>query len=145
MHKLIETTFKGLFKGYNQGALAENKAQINEAECLKMLSDIIEIQQFKLQIESFDRWIAKQSVLKEIEPLLFDVLMLNHFIAQSDEVDESYFSSAEWLEIEEISDSRGSELITMINYLQECKDEDIEPDLSDFLSEYLMMLKYMNR
>jgi hypothetical protein len=26
----------------------------------------------------------------------------------------------------------------MINYLQECKDEDIEPDLSDFLSEYLM-------
>jgi uncharacterized protein YbcC (UPF0753/DUF2309 family) len=70
MHKLIETTFKGLFKGYNQGALAENKAQINEAECLKMLSDIIEIQQFKLQIESFDRWIAKQSVLKWMNPIL---------------------------------------------------------------------------
>ena len=71
--------------------------------------------------------------------LFFDLLLINFFNEDVRKLEEDYLESPEWEAIEEKTLDRGTELLNLMLYLKECEDEDIEPDLGDFLKEFLLV------
>jgi len=77
-----------------------------------------------------------------VEPLrevFFDLLMINFFSADAIKLEEDYLESEEWEAIEEDTLDRGTEMLNLLLYLTECIDEDIDPDLEDYLKEFLLV------
>jgi hypothetical protein len=54
-------------------------------------------------------------------------------------LEDDYLESPEWEDIEEQTLDRGTELLNLLLYLNECADEGIEPELSDYLQEFLLV------
>src|SRR6185437_4620874 len=61
------------------------------------------------------------------------------FSADVKKLEEDYLDSPEWEAIEEQTLDRGTELLNLLLYLNECEDEDIEPELEDYLKEFLLV------
>ncbi|MES3017873.1 MAG: hypothetical protein V4721_08850 [Bacteroidota bacterium] len=76
---------------------------------------------------------------ESLRELFFDLLLINFFNEDVRKLEEDYLDSAEWEAIEEETLDRGTELLNLMLYLKECEDEDIEPDLGDFLKEFLLV------
>ncbi|MES2428573.1 MAG: hypothetical protein V4560_16445 [Bacteroidota bacterium] len=83
----------------------------------------------------FDNY-PKLEVLREV---FFDLLMINFFSADVKKLEEDYLDTPEWEDIEEQTLDRGTELLNLLLYLNECEDEDIEPELEDYLKEFLLV------
>jgi len=78
-------------------------------------------------------------VFEALRELFFDLLLINFFNEDVRKLEEDYLDSPEWEKIEEKTLDRGTELLNLLLYLQECHDEAIEPELSDFLREFLLV------
>lgn len=76
---------------------------------------------------------------ESLRELFFDLLLINFFNEDVRKLEEDYLESTEWEAIEEKTLDRGTELLNLMLYLKECEDEDIEPDLEDFLKEFLLV------
>jgi hypothetical protein len=74
----------------------------------------------------------------DIGELLFDLLLYNFFSEDSQRLGESFFESKEWEQIEDVIIDRGTELMNILLYLQECKDSEIKFSIDDYLDEYLI-------
>ncbi|HVW95104.1 MAG TPA: hypothetical protein VHA56_03965 [Mucilaginibacter sp.] len=85
--------------------------------------------------EVFDDY-PQLEVLREV---FFDLLLVNFFSADVKKLEEDYLDSPEWEAIEEETLDRGTELLNLLLYLNECEDEDIEPGLEDYLKEFLLV------
>lgn len=77
--------------------------------------------------------------IESLREVFFDLLMINFFSADVKKLEDDYLESAEWEEIEEETLDRGTELLNLLLYLNECEDEDIEPELEDYLKEFLLV------
>lgn len=107
------------------------------------------ITRFKSVFESDEDFLSKADMLDEVfddnpdleslREVFFDLLMVNFFSADVKKLEEDYLESQEWEEIEEETLDRGTELLNLLLYLNECEDEDIEPELSDYLKEFLLV------
>ncbi|GAA4908380.1 hypothetical protein [Mucilaginibacter defluvii] len=78
----------------------------------------------------------------QLEPLrevFFDLLLINFFSADVKKLEEDYLDSPEWAKIEDETIDRGTELLNVLLYLNECADEEIEPGLEDYLKEFLLV------
>jgi hypothetical protein len=71
--------------------------------------------------------------------VFFDLLLVNFFSADVKKLEEDYLDTPEWEAIEEETLDRGTELLNLLLYLNECEDEDIEPGLEDYLKEFLLV------
>lgn len=98
-------------------------------------SDLTFLQKVKGMDEVFDS-MPKIHHLREV---FFDLLLVNFFSADVKKLDEDYLDSPEWEKIEEETLDRGTEMLNVLLYLNECKDEDIEPELNDYLTEFLLV------
>lgn len=76
---------------------------------------------------------------ESLRELFFDLLLINFFNEDVSKLEEHYLDSPEWEKIEEKTIDRGTEILNLLLYLQECQDEEIEPELSDFLREFLLV------
>ena len=76
---------------------------------------------------------------EELREYAFDLLMINFFSEDVQKLEEDYLESEEWEAIEESTIDRGSELLNILLYLQECEDAEVEPTLDDFLKEFLLV------
>jgi hypothetical protein len=85
--------------------------------------------------EVFDDY-PQMEALREV---FFDLLLINFFSADVKKLEEDYLDSTEWEDIEEQTLDRGTELLNLLLYLNECRDEDIEPELEDYLKEFLLV------
>ncbi|SHM10962.1 hypothetical protein [Mucilaginibacter sp. OK098] len=85
--------------------------------------------------EVFDDY-PKLDALREV---FFDLLLINFFSADVKKLEEDYLDTPEWEAIEEETLDRGTELLNLLLYLNECEDEDIEPGLEDYLKEFLLV------
>jgi hypothetical protein len=85
--------------------------------------------------EVFDDY-PQLEVLREV---FFDLLLINFFSADVKKLEEDYLDTPEWESIEEDTLDRGTELLNLLLYLNECDDEDIEPGLEDYLKEFLLV------
>jgi hypothetical protein len=74
-----------------------------------------------------------------LREVFFDLLMVNFFSADINRLEEDYLDTEEWADIEEETIDRGTELLNLLLYLNECHDEGIEPSLEDYLQEFLLV------
>lgn len=99
--------------------------------------------------ESTENYIQKVDLLdqcfddypqyEDLREVAFDLLLMNFFAADVEKLEENYLESEEWEQIEEQTIDRGTELLNLLLYLRECTDDDIEPELDDFLKEFLLV------
>ncbi len=94
---------------------------------------------FMAKLDRLDEFFDEQSPAEELREPIYDLLLINFFSDDIKRLDDDYLESAEWLEIEEQTIDRGTELLNLLLYLKECADEELEPDLEDFLKEFLLV------
>ena len=91
------------------------------------------------KVSAMDKIVAENQALEPLGEFLFDLLLMNFFALDVQKLEGDYLESTEWEEIEEKTLDRGTELLNLLLYLNECADEEIEPDLNDYLSEFLLV------
>ncbi|WP_029283473.1 hypothetical protein [Pedobacter sp. R20-19] len=100
---------------------------------------------FELDTKFLDKVVAFDAVFdahpkfEELREVFFDLLMVNFFSSDVQKLEDDYLESDEWAKIEEETIDRGTELLNLLLYIKECKDEDIDPELGDFLKEFLLV------
>jgi hypothetical protein len=94
---------------------------------------------FLTKVDLLDEIFDDYPKLEELREVFFDLLMINFFSADIKKLEEDYLDSPEWEEIEEETLDRGTELLNLLLYLNECADEDIDPELDDYLKEFLLV------
>lgn len=111
------------------------------------------IEDFQMQIKTAfnteDSYLEKVALLdeafnnyphfEELREIYFDLLLMNFFAIDVEKLDNDYLDSEEWEGIEEKTLERGTELLNLLLYLHECADERIVPQLSDYLTEFLLV------
>ena len=114
--------------GLNAEAINDEMVEVFSAE-----------EDFLSKVDLLDETFDNYPQLEELREVLVDLLLMNFFSADVVKLEEDYLESAEWEQIEEDTLDRGTELLNVLLYLNECKDESIEPDLEDFLKEFLLV------
>ncbi len=94
---------------------------------------------FMSKVAMLDEVFDDYSKMDSLREVFFDLLMINFFSADVKKLEEDYLDSPEWEAIEEETLDRGTELLNLLLYLNECEDEDIEPELDDYLKEFLLV------
>jgi hypothetical protein len=94
---------------------------------------------FLEKVAEFDEVFDEHPTFDELREVYFDLLMINFFTSDVNKLEEDYLDSKEWADIEEETIERGTELLNLLLYINECHDEDIKPGLEDFLKEFLLV------
>lgn len=94
---------------------------------------------FLNKVDLLDEVFDDHPKLESLREVFFDLLMINFFSADVKKLEDDYLETQEWEEIEESTLDRGTELLNLLLYLNECEDEDIEPELEDYLKEFLLV------
>lgn len=94
---------------------------------------------FLEKVDDMDAVFNDEPALEALREVFFDLLMINFFSADAIKLEDDYLESEEWEQIEEDTLDRGTELLNLLLYLTECIDEDIEPELEDYLKEFLLV------
>jgi len=94
---------------------------------------------FLEKVEEFDAVFDAHPSFDELREVFFDLLMINFFASDVKKLEEDYLETDEWADIEEETIDRGTELLNLLLYINECHDEDINPGLADFLTEFLLV------
>ena len=96
-------------------------------------------QTFLQKVAAIDEVFDTHPKLEHLREIFFDLLLVNFFSADVKKLEEDYLDSPEWEKIEEKTLDRGTELLNVLLYLNECEDEEIEPELNDYLTEFLLV------
>ncbi|WP_219226588.1 hypothetical protein [Pedobacter antarcticus] len=96
-------------------------------------------QGFLEKVEAFDAVFDEHPSFEELREVFFDLLMINFFASDMKRLEEDYLETEEWANIEEETIDRGTELLNLLLYINECHDEQIKPELGDFLREFLLV------
>lgn len=91
------------------------------------------------KVADMDQIVDEHPGFAELREPIFDLLLMNFFAADVTKLDADYLESPEWETIEEETIDRGTELLNLLLYLQECADEGITPELDDYLREFLLV------
>ncbi len=94
---------------------------------------------FLSKVDMLDEVFDDYPQLEILREIFFDLLLINFFSADIKKLEEDYLDSQEWEDIEEETLDRGTELLNLLLYLNECADEGIEPELEDYLKEFLLV------
>jgi hypothetical protein len=94
---------------------------------------------FMTKVDKLDEVFDSNPQLEVLREVFFDLLMINFFSADVKKLEEDYLETPEWEEIEEQTLDRGTELLNVLLYLNECEDEHLEPELDDYLKEFLLV------
>src|SRR6201985_3761739 len=94
---------------------------------------------FLSKVDLLDGVFDDNPKMEELREVFFDLLMINFFSADVKKLEEDYLETPEWEDIEEQTLDRGTELLNLLLYLNECEDEEIEPELEDYLKEFLLV------
>lgn len=95
--------------------------------------------QFMDKVDAMDKLFDDEPRMESLREVFFDLLMINFFSEDVRKLEEDYLESKEWEMIEEDTIDRGTELLNLLLYIKECEDEKIEPELNDFLQEFLLV------
>jgi hypothetical protein len=118
-------------------------AEKNELNTKAIQDDLIKVfssdEDFLSKVDLLDAAFDDYPQMEALREVFFDLLLMNFFSADVIKLEEDYLDSPEWEQIEEDTLDRGTELLNVLLYLNECEDEDIEPELEDFLKEFLLV------
>ncbi len=94
---------------------------------------------FIAKVNRLDAVFDDMPQLDPLREVFFDMLMINFFAEDVKKLEDDYLETPEWEAIEEETLDRGTELLNLLLYLNECRDENIEPSLEDYLKEFLLV------
>ena len=120
---------ENLFYNYNP--------EHSKAAFLEISSIILTDEDFLEKVKKFDAAIAKHGVYKEVGEYAFDLMMIHHLSNFIE--DDDYLDSKAWLDIEDKTIERGTELLNVLLYISEVKDSEVEISIDDFLYEFLLV------
>lgn len=134
MQKAIQAALAAFLSSFTQ------TSGVDTTDILSELSSAFKSNQdFMAKVAAVDKVIDAHPKLEELREYIIDLLFIHFFTDDVKKLEEDYLDSPEWEAIEEETLDRGSELLNVLLYLKECQDEDIEPELSDFLKEFLLV------
>lgn len=134
MDSKVKNALESLF---NTFSALENVPGQKELAALTKIFDGNE--DFMTKLLAMDKVFDDSAQLDAIREVTFDLLLINFFAEDTKKLDEDYLESPEWEKIEDETLNRGTELLNLLLYLNECEDEDIEPSLDDYLKEFLLV------
>ena len=118
-------------------------AEVSGIDSIKLEEGLIEVFSkdlgFLEKVEEFDEVFDEYPAFEELREVFFDLLMINFFANDVKKLEEDYLETDEWADIEEETIDRGTELLNLLLYINECHDERIKPELGDFLKEFLLV------
>ncbi|RZL37803.1 MAG: hypothetical protein EOO96_04270 [Pedobacter sp.] len=118
-------------------------AAANQIESLAIEERLVDVfnkdMNFLEKVAEFDEVFDEHPKFDELREVFFDLLMINFFTSDVNKLEEDYLESREWEKIEEDTIERGTELLNLLLYINECHDEEIKPGLEDFLKEFLLV------
>lgn len=94
---------------------------------------------FMEKVSAFDAVFDNNPKFEELREVYFDLLMVNFFSEDAIKLEENYLESDEWAKIEDETIDRGTEMLNLLLYINDCHDEKIKPSLEDFLKEFLLV------
>ncbi len=124
-------------------AALDQFAKANQIEAVEIEQSLIEVfgkdMNFLEKVAEFDEVFDEHPKFDELREVFFDLLMINFFTSDVNKLEDDYLESKEWENIEEETIERGTELLNLLLYINECHDEGIKPGLEDFLKEFLLV------
>ncbi|NOW95462.1 hypothetical protein [Mucilaginibacter sp. SG564] len=130
----IETAFEAALEAFSKYSVFDATGLRNSfGEVFALDED------FLTKVDALDEVFDNNPAIESLREVFFDLLLVNFFSADVKKLEEDYLDSAEWEDIEEQTLDRGTELLNLLLYLNECEDEDIEPELEDYLKEFLLV------
>ena len=118
-------------------------AEVSGNDSVKLEEALVEVFSkdlgFLEKVEEFDEVFDEHPSFDELREVFFDLLMINFFASDIKKLEEDYLETDEWADIEEETIERGTELLNLLLYINECHDEGITPELGDFLKEFLLV------
>ncbi|HEY0055374.1 MAG TPA: hypothetical protein VGB63_08465 [Pedobacter sp.] len=134
MDKQVEKAIKASLKRFSE----INGSGVSEFE--RRVVHVFNLEApFMEKIALMDEAFDDEPKLELLREIFFDLIMINFFSEDVKKLEEDYLDSKEWEDIEEETIDRGTELLNVLLYIRECHDEDIEPELDDFLKEFLLV------
>ncbi len=134
MNTHILNTLEAALQAYGQ------QEQKDAKPLIKQLLNVFSAEKAYMEkVSDLDKAFDNQPSFEALREVMFDLLLINFFTDDVNKLEEDYLDSPEWEAIEEETLDRGTELLNVLLYLKECQDEDIEPELSDFLKEFLLV------
>ena len=134
MDSKVKNALESLFNTFS--ALENVPGQKELAELINIFSGD---EDFMSKLMLMDKVFDDSPKLDAIREVTFDLLLINFFAEDAKKLDADYLDSPEWEKIEDETLDRGTELLNLLLYLNECEDEDIEPSLDDYLKEFLLV------
>jgi hypothetical protein len=96
---------------------------------------------FMTKVDTLDAVFDEHPKLEELREAFFDLLMINFFSEDVKKLEDDYLETPEWEDIEEKTLDRGTELLNLLLYLNECEDENIDPELEDYLKSFYWLMR----
>jgi len=125
-----------------EGALAAFSAY-NSFDATRLTEEFFEVfasdEDFLTKVDALDEVFDNNPAVEVLREVFFDLLLINFFSEDVKKLEDDYLETAEWEDIEEQTLDRGTELLNLLLYLNECEDENIEPGLEDYLKEFLLV------
>jgi hypothetical protein len=128
---------KALNAALEQFSVISGNAATKFSQELKKVFDAD--QTFLEKVAAMDEVFDLNPSFEALREVCFDLLLINFFTEDVQKLEEDYLESEEWEDIEEETLDRGTELLNVLLYIKECEDEGLEPELSDFLKEFLLV------
>jgi hypothetical protein len=118
-------------------------SQYNSFDATQLQSNFHEVLSspvdFLSKVDLLDKVFDNNPKVEALREVFFDLLLINFFSEDVKKLEDDYLETKEWEKIEEETLDRGTELLNVLLYLNECADEDIEPELEDYLKEFLLV------
>jgi hypothetical protein len=130
----VRSAITGALKAFTQYGSFDAAALIEQYDTVFASDD-----DFLTKVDSLDAVFNEHPQLEEIREIFFDMLMINFFSEDVKKLEDDYLETQEWEDIEEQTLDRGTELLNLLLYLNECEDENIDTELEDYLKEFLLV------
>ena len=139
MDNSIKDALAATIAGFQKGSALQGDTIVVK-EVFEQLVHVFEsTEDFMDKVALLDQCIDDNPKFDAIREYLFDLLMINFFAADALQLEEDYLESEEWEAIEDQTIDRGTEMLNLLLYIKECKEEGLDPDLDDYLKEFLLV------
>ena len=135
---MIDPTIQNAISASLQAITTYNP--LNAEQLTAQLTEVFTLDEdFLDKVDALDEVFDQYPQAEALREVFFDLLMVNFFSADINRLEEDYLDTPGWADIEEETLDRGTELLNLLLYLNECRDEGIEPSLEDYLTEFLLV------
>lgn len=137
------TSFQGLKPEQAQQQLDGLLARPNGSKelCVASLNSWLELMaeanSLEVAVKRLDAFVVGNELLSPYREYLFDLMYVTWLSRQEEAGNTDWMDTPEWQRLEDKLSERGTELLTLLMYLQEVIDSNLKANLDDFLEQFI--------